>query len=259
MKRQIVILLAATSAVAIFGAACSSTKTNTVTVTVTVTPTAPAPTPTQFVQVDRLARPAVNEGLIVSNNFLNAFNSIAPSQDISVGVPLVGAQAEAVLGATWEVGQVLSGHLGIPTGTLTATQTSDQALFIGNVVAEFLPDVMRVNTLANIPVGTQAYACALAAIDGCLAGPAGAETGIGMLTGGRKIEDPVMLDTLTVLTGELGHSGTGILVSDGVTYPGGTTNSAGVIVPNPQQGHHKLLGQTAPNTAAVFPFLAPPN
>ena len=37
-----------------------------------------------MVQVERLGRPAVNEGLVSTNAFLNAYNSIPPNQDITV-------------------------------------------------------------------------------------------------------------------------------------------------------------------------------
>src|SRR5439155_11261900 len=50
---------------------------------------------TTWVQGERLARPAINEGLFVTNDFLNAVNSISPDQD---GAALVGpVAAEAVL------------------------------------------------------------------------------------------------------------------------------------------------------------------
>ena len=34
-----------------------------------------------YVQIERLGRPAINEGLVITNDYLNAFNSISPSQD----------------------------------------------------------------------------------------------------------------------------------------------------------------------------------
>ena len=30
-----------------------------------------------YVQIERLARPAINEGLVITNDYLNAFNSIS--------------------------------------------------------------------------------------------------------------------------------------------------------------------------------------
>ncbi len=77
----------------------------------------------RFQQFERLARPAVNEGLIVTNDFLNAFNSIPPSADLSDAAAPVGAEAKATLLA-----------LG-----------NDEAR--ANVLlGAFLPDVMRIDT-----------------------------------------------------------------------------------------------------------------
>lgn len=77
----------------------------------------------QLNQVERLGRPAVNEGLIVSNAFLNAFNSIPPSQDLSNAAAPVRAEAKNSLMA-----------LG------NSSQRADTLL------AAFLPDVMRIDT-----------------------------------------------------------------------------------------------------------------
>jgi hypothetical protein len=77
----------------------------------------------KYNQVERLARPAVNEGLIITNGFLNAFNSIPPSQDLSSAAAPVRAEAKASLLA-----------LG------NSPQRADTLL------GAFLPDVMRIDT-----------------------------------------------------------------------------------------------------------------
>lgn len=77
----------------------------------------------RFQQFERLARPAVNEGLIVTNDFLNAFNSIPPSADLSDAAAPVGAEAKATLLA-----------LG-----------NDEAR-ANTLLGAFLPDVMRIDT-----------------------------------------------------------------------------------------------------------------
>ncbi|OUC15230.1 MAG: hypothetical protein B0A82_07710 [Alkalinema sp. CACIAM 70d] len=77
----------------------------------------------QFNQVERLGRPAVNEGLVVTNAFLNAFNSIAPSQDLSAAAAPVRAEAKRTLMALGNSSQRADGLL-----------------------AAFLPDVMRIDT-----------------------------------------------------------------------------------------------------------------
>jgi hypothetical protein len=114
-----------------------------------------------FVQIERLARPAINEGLIVSNDFLNAFNSIPPSQDLSDAAAPV--RMEALV-------------------TLTAVGNADPAATAG----AFLPDVMRIDTTVESGVGTQAYANSL--------------NSSGSPVAGRKLEDDVIDITLTVVT-----------------------------------------------------------
>uniref|UniRef100_B8HRN7 DUF4331 domain-containing protein n=1 Tax=Cyanothece sp. (strain PCC 7425 / ATCC 29141) TaxID=395961 RepID=B8HRN7_CYAP4 len=77
----------------------------------------------QFRQVERLARPAINEGLIVTNDFLNAFNSIPPSSDLSPAAAPVLAEAAK---------------------TLKALGNNTQE--INTLVTALIPDVMRIDT-----------------------------------------------------------------------------------------------------------------
>ncbi len=77
----------------------------------------------KFQQFERLGRPAVNEGLIVTNDFLNAFNSIPPTADLSDAAAPVGAEAKA---------------------TLIALGNSDERA--NTLLGAFLPDVMRIDT-----------------------------------------------------------------------------------------------------------------
>ena len=116
---------------------------------------------TNFVQVERLARPAINEGLILSNDFLNAFNSIPPSADLSDAAAPVRAEAVA---------------------TLIAVGNADPAA----TAAAFLPDVMRIDTTVASPVGTSAFANSL--------------NMVGSPVAGRKLEDDVIDVVLTVVT-----------------------------------------------------------
>ncbi|MBO3457977.1 DUF4331 domain-containing protein [Aetokthonos hydrillicola Thurmond2011] len=76
-----------------------------------------------FQQVERLARPAVNEGLVVTNDFLNAFNSIPPTADLSDGAAPVVAEAKK---------------------TLIALGNDDKRA--NALLGAFLPDVMRIDT-----------------------------------------------------------------------------------------------------------------
>jgi Domain of unknown function (DUF4331) len=79
-----------------------------------------------YQQVERLGRPAVNEGLIVSNNLLNAFNSVPPTADLSPAAGPIGAEA---------------------IRTLKALGNNDDRTKA--LVGAFLPDVMRIDTTGN--------------------------------------------------------------------------------------------------------------
>lgn len=143
------------------------------------------------VQVERLARPAINEGLIISNAFLNAFNSIPPSADMSEAAAPVRAEAATVI----EAADMLDGKDDVPLEV---------------VVGAFLPDVMRIDTSVDIAPGKPAY-------------NADVSGDKGMLTGGRKIEDDVMDITLSFL---VAGDATGKAVKDNVSYKGVRGNPA---------------------------------
>jgi Domain of unknown function (DUF4331) len=87
----------------------------------------------KYQQVERLARPAVNEGLILSNNLLNIFNSVPPTADTSPAAAPIGAEA---------------------VRTLKALGNSDDRTKA--LLGAFLPDVMRIDT-----TGASGYANAL--------------------------------------------------------------------------------------------------
>jgi Domain of unknown function (DUF4331) len=77
----------------------------------------------KYQQVERLARPAINEGLLISNNLLNTFNSVPPTVDLSPAAAPIGAEASLTLKA-------LGNNKERTNALLTA----------------FLPDVMRIDT-----------------------------------------------------------------------------------------------------------------
>jgi hypothetical protein len=89
-----------------------------------------------YQQVERLARPAINEGLIVSNDLLNTFNSVPPTADVTPAAAPIGAEATRTLKA-----------LGNDTNRTNA------------LLAAFLPDVMRIDT-----TGASGYGNALNAL-----------------------------------------------------------------------------------------------
>ena len=77
----------------------------------------------EFSQFERLARPVINEGLVVTNDFLNAFNQIPPTADLSAAAAPVRAEAKKTL---------------IAFGNTPARADA--------LLNAFLPDVMRIDT-----------------------------------------------------------------------------------------------------------------
>lgn len=177
-----------------------------------------------FQQIERLGRPAVNEGLVISNDNLNAFNSIPPTLDLATSNSAVLAVLQEA-SASLDLFDIIDGNDDHADG------------FDSPVVKGFLPDVMRINTAANIPPGTAAYNGDFVIND----------QGAAMLTGGRKIEDDIVDITLSYLVaGDV----SGATIQDNVSYEGEPGNIS--------QGHKMLTGQTAYGGAASFPFLAAP-
>ncbi|MGH2399170.1 MAG: DUF4331 domain-containing protein [bacterium] len=120
-----------------------------------------------WTQVERLAQPAINEGLLVTNDFLNALNSIGPE-----------VEATLVEGPDGCAGALSNPIIAEAAGTLLALgNTVPQALAICNA---FLPDVMRIDV-----TGASGYAAAV--------------TSIGRPARGRKIMDDVIDITLGVI------------------------------------------------------------
>jgi Domain of unknown function (DUF4331) len=91
------------------------------------------PSTGKYQQVERLGRPAINEGLITSNNLLNAFNSVPPTADLTPAAAPIGAEA---------------------TRTLKALGNNNERT--NALLTAFLPDVMRIDT-----TGASGYANAL--------------------------------------------------------------------------------------------------
>ncbi|MGB3614122.1 MAG: DUF4331 family protein [Elainellaceae cyanobacterium] len=140
----------------------------------------------KFNQVERLARPAVNEGLIVTNDFLNTLNSVTPSFEAAA---LAGQQPAA--GAAGPI-------VAEAKQTLLALGNSDARA--DALLGAFLPDVMRIDT-----TGPSGYANALNAQ--------------GSPIRGRLLEDDVIDITLSVLTN-------GAISTDNVSYNGTPGNPA---------------------------------
>jgi len=133
-----------------------------------------------YAQVERLARPAVNEGLVITNDFLNALNGVGPDFEAAA---LAGQQPAARIAAPI-VGEVKR--------TLLALGNSDARA--NSLLGAFLPDVMRIDTTQ--PSG---YGNAL--------------NGRGSPIRGRLIRDDVIDITLSVLSN-------GAVTTDNVSYDG---------------------------------------
>jgi hypothetical protein len=85
-----------------------------------------------YTQVERLARPGINEALILTNDYLNALNSVGPDFEASA---LKGEEPAAGIAGPI-VGEAIA--------TLKAVGNDDERALA--LVKAFLPDVMRIDT-----------------------------------------------------------------------------------------------------------------
>lgn len=240
-----------------------------------------------YVQVDHLGRPGINEALLITNDFHNGYNATAPS---FTGVPAdtlnqVVGEAKTVLKAIYLGSCLLSGTLGLTPGPapatalkpglvpcadvggglfvggdaiagtqLTTTTKAQAQVYADRMFAQFVPDVMRINTSGPSNYLTPCN-------DPTAASP--------LLCGGRLIDDDVIDVTYNYLIGglagkpsSLDNSGLATqvraLTSDGVAFDSTATAGAGhnknglsdPVAANSQQGH--------PAPSATFPYSAPP-
>jgi Domain of unknown function (DUF4331) len=134
----------------------------------------------EWMQIERLGRPAVNEGLVLTNDYLNTLNAVGPDFENAVltGNKEAGAAAAPIIK---EVSAVL-GALG-----------NDEKR-TGALLGAFLPDVMRIDT-----TGPSGYANDL--------------NKLGSPIRGRMIKDDVIDITLSVLSN-------GAVKSDNTSYDG---------------------------------------
>ncbi|MBM0741990.1 DUF4331 domain-containing protein [Phormidium sp. CLA17] len=140
----------------------------------------------KYTQVERLARPVINEGLVVENDFLNALNAVGPDFEAAA---LAGQQPAAGIAAPI-VADVVK--------TLKAVGNSDAR--VNALLGAFLPDVMRIDT----------------------AGPSGYANDLNEKLSpvrGRLIKDDVFDITIGVLTN-------GAITTDNVSYEGAPGNPA---------------------------------
>ena len=133
-----------------------------------------------FKQVERLARPGINEGLIVQNDFLNALNSVGPAFEA------------AALAGQPQAAKIAGPIIADASKTLKAIGNDEQRT--QTLLTAFLPDVMRIDTTDKSGYGN-------------------ALNSKGSPIRGRMIEDDVIDTTLSVLTN-------GAITTDNVSYAG---------------------------------------
>lgn len=231
----------------------------------------PVEQPVKYRQVEHLARPGINEALLINNAFLAGYNATAPSF-AGVDATTLGAvvgEAKTVLSALYLGACLLNGALGLnpamgvkPAGltchitgagiwvenslagvTLTNASKDAAKVYADKVFDQFVSDVMRIDT--DVP----SYYLTLC-------GDANSKP---LLCGGRFLNDDTIDITFNYLLNGAGTT-TGTfdqvraLTGDGVAFS--TTNPAmnkgnvSDAVANPQQGH--------PDVSQTFPYSAPP-
>jgi Domain of unknown function (DUF4331) len=226
-----------------------------------------------YVQVEQLARPGVNEVLVLSNANLEGYNATAPSfaGAPQAAVTAITNEAKTVLSALYLGGCLLNGALGLtattgvhPAGatcadvgpniwtegtlagvTLTGTTKTAMGAYADRVFAQFEPDVMRLDT-ALTPSG-YLNLCG----DPSMPQP--------LLCGGRLLTDDVIDITYNYFLAGAAITPASpaqfkALVSDGVNYsvatPGGNTLSTPDAT-NAAQGH-PAISNTFPYSATPF-------
>jgi Domain of unknown function (DUF4331) len=140
-----------------------------------------------YTQVERLARPGINEALILTNDYLNALNSVGPDFEAAA----LKGEEPAASTAGPIVGEAIA--------TLKAIGNDDDRALA--LVKAFLPDVMRIDT--SQPSG---YANELNAV--------------GSPIRGRLLMDDVIDITLSVVTN-------GGITADNVSYAGPNLGGTG--------------------------------
>lgn len=232
----------------------------------------PTPATPTYVQVEHLARPGINEALVLSNANLEGYNATAPSfaGAPAAAVTAITTEAKTVLSALYLGGCLLNGALGLdassgvhPGGatcnavggaiwaenslagvTLTAATKTAMGQYADRVFAQFEPDVMRIDTT----IATSGYLNLCG--DPTQAYP--------LLCGGRWLTDDVIDITYDYLLAgaAIGTSSPDqfkALVSDGVSYSVATPGAVSLSTPdatNAAQGH--------PAVAMTFPYSATP-
>jgi hypothetical protein len=259
------------AAFALFVTACSD---NPSVPPVDAPPTEVPPT-VAYHQVEQLARPGINEALLITEAFNAGYNATAPS---FTGVPTdtlnaVVGEAKTVLKALYLGGCLINGLAGVTADigvhpgamkchavgaaiwladgvTLTdASKTAAQA-YADKMFSQFVPDVLRVDTSV-----TSSYLT-----------PCGDLSSTPLLCGGRFLNDDVIDVTYNyLLNGAANYLNPGdggaldlqilALTSDGVAF---STTDASKNPLSLQAADPKNQQQGHPNVSQAFPYSAAP-
>lgn len=240
---------------------------------------------TSYRQVEMLGRPGIAEALLLSNGFIDAYNSAGPffTGVDPAAVGMVIGEAKTVLRAIHYGVCLLNGVAGFtpangakPGGVqcaatgggiftensaagVTLTQATKDAatMYADRVFGQFVTDVMRIDT---------------AVASGYLTLCGTAATGEPLLCGGRKLNDDVIdITYFYLLAGAAVPSGTTTLntpqvvalVTDGVFFSGDNTENSGIGFGTPDTNNPNQFKQSCPNCAVpkistTFPYSAPP-
>ena len=231
--------------------------------------------PTQgvtYMQVEHLARPGINEALLLTNDFNAGYNAFAPTFAGAppAAVTAVVAEAKTVLKALYLGTCLLNGALGLspttglkPAGiqchavgaaiwtentlagvTLTSQSQTASAAYADKVFNQFIPDVMRIDT--SVPSGYLT-----------LCGDADA---VPLLCGGRLLnEDTIDITYNYLLAGAAVGKGSfdqvHALVSDGVNFSSDDSKNSGNSIASTGIANSN---QYHPDVSSTFPYSAPP-
>lgn len=225
----------------------------------------------KYKQIEQLARPGINEALLISEGFLAGYNATAPTFE---GVPdevlaQVVGEAKTVLKALYLGSCLLNGALGLdaasgvkPGGitchavgpaiwqessltgvTLTAASNTAAQAYADKVFDQFILDVMRVDTS-----GPSGYLT--------LCGDANTKP---LLCGGRLVNEDVIDITYNYLINGAGTTKGAFdqvraLTGDGVSFSSDDANNSGnVTLPDPSND-----AQFHVNVSQAFPYSARP-
>lgn len=231
----------------------------------------PVPKPPVWKQIEHLARPGINEALLISEGFLDGYNQTAPTFK---GVPAevlakVAGEAKTVLKAVYLGSCLLNGALGLspaqgvkPAGktchvtgpaiwteaslagvTLTEASKMHADEYANKVFDQFILDVMRIDV--SQPSGYLT-----------LCGDANSKP---LLCGGRLLRDDVIDVTYNYLINGAGttkgaYDQVRALTSDGVQFSSNDANNrSNVTLPDPGND-----GQFHVNVSDAFPYSARP-